>query len=128
MIITKLRMDAATLNNLWPKIEMKLPRWVSIALVVLILFTLAKLFWGFFDSTSNDVVAPPAVTPTNIKPQPRANHDRKIAQLHLMGKPAPASSVKKVENAPETTLNLKASGCAGRRERIWLCHYFKRRE
>ena len=103
-------MDATTLNNLWPKIEMKLPRWVSIALVVLILFTLARLFWGFFDSGSNDVVAPPPVTPTNIKPQPRANHDRKIAQLHLMGKPAPASSVKKVENAPETTLNLKLLG------------------
>ncbi len=103
-------MDAAALNNLWPKIEMKLPRWVSIALVVLILITLAKLIWGFFDSGSDVVIAPPATAPTNVKPQPRANHDRKIAQLHLMGKPAPAASVKKVENAPETTLNLKLLG------------------
>ncbi len=104
-------MDAATLTNLWPKIEMKLPRWVSIALVVLILITLAKLVWGFFDSGSNQVIAPPVTTPTNVKPQPRANHDRKIAQLHLMGKPAPvASSSKKVEDAPDTTLNLKLLG------------------
>ena len=103
-------MDAAALNNLWPKIEMKLPRWVSIALIVLILITLAKLIWGFFDSGSKDIIAAPATTTTNVKPQPRANHDRKIAQLHLMGKPAPASNVKKVENAPETTLNLKLLG------------------
>ncbi len=103
-------MDAATLNNLWPKIEMKLPRWVSIALVALILITLAKLIWGFFDSGSDLIIAPPTAAPTNVKPQPRANHDRKIAQLHLMGKPAPAASVKKVENAPETTLNLKLLG------------------
>ena len=104
-------MDAATLTNLWPKIEMKLPRWVSVALIVLILISLAKLVVGFFGSDSTHVMAPPATaTPTNVKPQPRANHDRKIAQLHLMGKAAPASSTKKVENAPDTTLNLKLIG------------------
>ena len=103
-------MDAATLNNLWPQIEMKLPRWVSIALAILILITLAKLVVGFFGSSSNQVVIAPTAAPTNVKPQPRPNHDRKIAQLHLMGKPAPATSVKKVENAPETTLNLKLLG------------------
>ena len=45
-----------------------------------------------------------------LKPQPRANHDRKIAQLHLMGKPAPATTTKQVADAPETTLNLKLLG------------------
>jgi len=104
-------MDATTLNNLWPKIEMKLPRWVSIALVVLILITLAKVIMGFFDTSSTPEIPPPNVaTSKNIKPQPRANHDRKIAQLHLMGKPAPATSKKQVEDAPETTLNLKLLG------------------
>lgn len=104
-------MDATTLNNLWPKIEMKLPRWVSIALVVLILITLAKVIMGFFDNSSEPVIPPPsATTNSNIKPQPRANHDRKVAQLHLMGKPAPAASTKQVEDAPETTLNLKLLG------------------
>lgn len=100
-------MDAAALTNLWPKIEMKLPRWVSIALAILILITLAKLVWGFFGSDTGNVITTPAATSAaNVKPQPRANHDRKIAQLHLMGKPAPASTTKQVADAPETTLNL----------------------
>jgi len=104
-------MDAAALNNLWPKIEMKLPRWVSIALAILILITLAKVIVGFFDSGSNKVITAPTTAATaNVKPQPRANHDRKIAQLHLMGKPAPASTSKQVADAPETTLNLKLLG------------------
>jgi len=104
-------MDAAALNNLWPKIEMKLPRWVSIALAILILITLAKVIVGFFDSGSNKVITTPTTAATaNVKPQPRANHDRKIAQLHLMGKPAPASTTKQVADAPETTLNLKLLG------------------
>jgi len=104
-------MDAATLTDLWPKIEMKLPRWVSIALVALILITLARVLMGFFAGSPNEVIVPPPSASTaNIKPQPRANHDRKIAQLHLMGKPAPASSSKQVANAPETTLNLKLLG------------------
>jgi general secretion pathway protein C len=104
-------MDAAALNNLWPKIEMKLPRWVSIVLAVLIIITLAKVIVGFFDSGSSLVITTPtAATNTNIKPQPRANHDRKIAQLHLMGKPAPATTTKQVVDAPETTLNLKLLG------------------
>ena len=43
-------------------------------MIVLILITLAKLVWGLFDSGSNQVIAPPATTtPTNVKPQPRAN-------------------------------------------------------
>jgi general secretion pathway protein C len=104
-------MDAASLSNLWPKIEMKLPRWVSIALAILILITLAKLVWGFFGSgTDNLIPAPTATSAANVKPQPRANHDRKIAQLHLMGKPAPASTTKQVADAPETTLNLQLLG------------------
>ncbi|QMU60757.1 MAG: type II secretion system protein GspC [Gammaproteobacteria bacterium] len=103
-------MDATTLTNLWPKIEMKLPRWVSIALAILILITLAKVIVGFFDSGSNKVITTPTATNTNVKPQPRTNHDRKIAQLHLMGKPAPATSTKQVKDAPETTLNLKLLG------------------
>lgn len=104
-------MDATTLTDLWPKIEMKLPRWVSIALAILILITLAKVVVGFFDSGSNKVITTPTTAAnTNVKPQPRANHDRKIAQLHLMGKPAPATSTKQVKDAPETTLNLKLLG------------------
>ncbi len=104
-------MDATALNDLWPKIEMKLPRWVSIALAILILITLAKVIVGFFDSSSNPVITTPTnAVNTNVKPQPRANHDRKIAQLHLMGKPAPATSTKQVADAPETTLNLKLLG------------------
>ncbi len=105
-------MDAATtLSNLWPKIEMKLPRWVSIALAILILITLAKVVVGFFAGGSNEIInTPTSAANTNIKPQPRANHDRKVAQLHLMGKPAPISSTKQVANAPETTLNLKLLG------------------
>jgi general secretion pathway protein C len=102
---------AATLNNLWPKIETKLPRWVSIALAVLILITLAKVVVGFFAGGVNETITPPtSAANANIKPQPRANHDRKVAQLHLMGKPAPISSTKQVANAPETTLNLKLLG------------------
>lgn len=104
-------MDAATLNDLWPKIEMKLPRWVSIALAILILITLARVVVGFFAGSSDEVItAPTTAVNTNVKPQPRANHDRKIAQLHLMGKPAPVSSSKQVADAPETTLNLKLLG------------------
>lgn len=104
-------MDAAALQNLWPKIEMKLPRWVSIVLAILILITLAKVVVGFFASGTNDIIsAPTSAANTNVKPQPRANHDRKVAQLHLMGKPAPISSTKQVANAPETTLNLKLLG------------------
>ncbi len=104
-------MDAATLNNLWPKIEMKLPRWVSIALAVLILITLAKVVVGFFAGGSNEMItAPTSAANANVKPQPRVNHDRKVAQLHLMGKPAPISSTKQVADAPETTLNLKLLG------------------
>ena len=104
-------MDATALTDLWPKIEMKLPRWVSIALAALILITLARVLMGFFAGSSNEVIATPtAAVNTNVKPQPRANHDRNIAQLHLMGKPAPASSSKQVANAPETTLNLKLLG------------------
>ena len=104
-------MDAAALNALWPKIEMNLPRWVSYALVALILITLARVVMGFFSGDSGEIVAAPVSSaPTNVKPQPRANHDRKIAQLHLMGKPAPASNAKNVEDAPDTTLNLKLLG------------------
>ena len=104
-------MDAAILNDLWPKIEMKLPRWVCILLVILILITLARVLMGFFAGSSNEVITAPATSVnSNVKPQPRANHDRKIAQLHLMGKPAPASSSKQVADAPETTLNLKLLG------------------
>jgi len=104
-------MDATTLNNLWPKIEMKLPRWVCIGLVILILITLAKVVMGFFDNSSDKIIVPSSTaTNTNVKPQPRANHDRKVAQLHLMGKPAPVTSTKQVKDAPETTLNLKLLG------------------
>ncbi len=100
----------AVINNLWPKIETKLPRVVNIALIILILITLAKLFWGFFDSGTNTAAMPPPATATNsIKPQPRPQYDRKVAQLHIMGKPAPATA-KKVEDAPDTTLNLKLLG------------------
>lgn len=101
---------AAAFNNLWPQIEMKLPRLVNIALIILILITLAKLFWSFFDSGTNTaVITPPATATSTIKPQPRPQFDRKVAQLHIMGKPAPASA-KKVEDAPDTTLNLKLLG------------------
>ncbi len=104
-------MDAAALNKLWPKMEMKLPRWVSIALAILILITLAKIFVGFLGSSSNKAITNHTLAKTtNAKPQPRANYDRKIAQLHLMGKPASVSTTKQVIDAPETTLNLKLLG------------------
>jgi len=101
---------AATLNKLWSKIEMKLPRLVNIALIILIAFTLAKLVWGLFDSgIEAPAVFPSVVSANAIKPQPRQQFDRKVAQLHVMGKAAPAGA-KKVENAPDTTLNLKLLG------------------
>lgn len=101
---------AATINNLWPKIEMKLPRIVNLILIFLIAISLGKLFWSFFDSGVNESIPKAAPVTTNtIKPQPRADYDRKVAQLHIMGKAA-AKSVNKVENAPDTTLNLKLLG------------------
>ena len=101
---------AASFNTLWPQIEMKLPRLVNIALIVLILITLAKLFWSFFDSGVDTASLTTSTVATNsVKPQPRPNYDRNIAQMHIMGKAAP-SSAKKVENAPDTTLNLKLLG------------------
>lgn len=104
-------MDTATLNDLWPKIEMKLPRWVSIALAILILITLAKVFVGFLSTDSNKIITShSSVADNSVKPQSRTNHDRKIVQLHLMGKPASTSTPKQVADAPETTLNLKLLG------------------
>ncbi len=101
---------AATLNKLWSKIEMKLPRLVNIALIILIALTLAKLVWGLFDSgIEAPAVFPSVVSANAIKPQPRQQFDRKVAQLHVMGKAALAGA-KKVENAPDTTLNLKLLG------------------
>ena len=87
---------AATLNKLWSKIEMKLPRLVNIALIILIALTLGKLVWGLFDSgIEAPVVFPSVVSANAIKPQPRQQFDRKIAQLHVMGKAAPAQAQKK---------------------------------
>ena len=100
---------AATITNLWPKIEMKLPRLVSILLLFLILITLAKLLWGFFESGSSAATPPPVATTKTVKPQPRPQYDRKIAQLHIMGKAAPTAA-KTIKDAPDTTLNLKLLG------------------
>ena len=101
---------AASLNTLWPQIELKLPRLVNIALIILILITLAKLLWSFFDSGVDTAsITAPAINAAAVKPQPRPNYDRKIAQMHIMGKAAP-NAAKKVENAPDTTLNLKLLG------------------
>ena len=101
---------AASLNTLWPQIELKLPRLVNIALIILILITLAILFWNFFDSGVDTAsITAPAINAAAVKPQPRPNYDRKIAQMHIMGKAAP-NAAKKVENAPDTTLNLKLLG------------------
>jgi len=99
-----------TLNNLWPKIEMRLPKLVNIVLVVLIALTLAKLVWGFFDSGVDEkpIVTPNTAT-NSSKPPTRPDYDRKIAQLSMLGKAAPAKS-KNVEVAPDTTLNLKLLG------------------
>ncbi len=101
---------ASTLNNIWPKIEMRLPKLVNILLIVLIAITLAKLVWGFFDTGDDEVALNvPATTSNSAKPAPRPDYDRKIAQLSLLGKAAPTKS-KNVEEAPDTTLNLKLLG------------------
>lgn len=101
---------AVTFNNLWPKIEKKLPRLISIVLIILISLTLAKLVWGLFDSGVNaPAIFPSAVSTSATKPQPRPQFDRKVVQLHMMGK-AVSAGAKKVENAPDTTLNLKLLG------------------
>ncbi len=101
---------AATITNFWPKIERKLPRLVNILLLFLILITLAKLLWNFFDTgTSSAVITPTVNTTKAIKPQPRPQYDRRIAQMHIMGKPV-VSTAKKIEDAPDTTLNLKLLG------------------
>ncbi len=102
---------AATFNTYWPKIEMKLPRVVNFILIFLIALTLAKFVWGFFDTgTKSPIVTTTTQSQATVRPQARPNYDRKIAQLHLMGKVAPSSNAKKVENAPDTTLNLKLLG------------------
>ncbi len=103
-------MDTSTaITNLWPRIETKLPRLVNILLIVLILITLAKLLWAFFDSNVDTSASKISSTQKTIKPQPRPQYDRKIAQMHIMGK-AIATVTKKVEDAPDTTLNLKLLG------------------
>ena len=104
-------MDTAhTLSNLWPKIEMRLPKLVNILLIVLIAITLAKLVWSFFES--DDYIADlviPTTSVNNTKPVPRPDYDRKIAQLSMFGKAAPVIS-KNVDEAPDTTLNLELLG------------------
>ena len=101
---------SATINNLWPKIEMKLPRIVNFILIFLIAITLGKLFWSFFDSGVNESLPKAAPVAANtIKPKPRSDFDRKLAQLHIMGKATPKSKGK-VQSAPDTTLNLKLLG------------------
>lgn len=104
-------MDTATsIINHWPKIETKLPRLVNILLIALILITLAKLLWSFFDSGINPSATATQTNAANtIKPQPRPQYDRKIAQMHIMGK-AVAAAAKNIEDAPETTLKLKLLG------------------
>jgi len=101
---------AASFNTLWPQIETKLPRLVNLALIALIIITLVKVFLSFFNSGVDTVTATAPTAATNpAKPQPRPNYDRNVAQLHIMGKAIPNAS-KKVENAPDTTLNLKLLG------------------
>lgn len=100
----------STLNSYWPKIEAKLPKIVNILLVVLIALALAKLVMGFFDSgIDEEALVAPATTSKNVKPPARPDYDRKIAQLSIFGKAAPTIT-KNVEDAPDTTLNLKLLG------------------
>ena len=100
----------ASISQYWPKIETKLPRLVNILLIILILITLAKLLWSFFDSGIDAAeLNKPVNTSNTIKPQPRPQYDRRIAQMHIMGKAVTTTS-KAIKDAPDTTLNLKLLG------------------
>lgn len=108
---------AAAFNTYWPQLEPKLPKLVNLVLIALIIITSVKLILSFFDSgftTTTGIT--PSVTADSIKPQPRPNYDKKIVQMHIMGK-ASKNNAQKVENAPDTTLDLKLLGVlAGDRE------------
>ena len=101
---------AASISQYWPKIETKLPRLVNILLIILIIITLAKLLWSLFDSGIDASELNKTVNTSNtIKPQPRPQYDRRIAQMHIMGKAVTTASTN-IKDAPDTTLNLKLLG------------------
>ena len=103
MELNNLRMaDAnALLQRWWPRLEQRLPFWLSVVLGVLIAWSLAELTWALLPR--------PRIATPIYKVQAAAapaSDTGALADLHLFGTANSGGTV----NAPETTLNLTLRG------------------
>lgn len=92
-----------------------LPFWVSLWLVVVIAWYLAKIFWMLFPAPAI-APAPLAIAQrpaSNVSATPSGNSYESIVKMHIFGESTAddaALPVQRSDDAPETQLNLKLQG------------------
>lgn len=105
------RWSAQSPEQLVAKASQYLPIWVSLTLVVLIAYYLARAAWLLYPSGEQVVWTPPQRTGAARLAQSATTADYgKIVDSHLFGTASDSSAapvVVETENAPDTRLNLK---------------------
>ena len=88
----------------------RLPRLLSILLLILCAYTAAQLVWLFVTPAPELPVLTTAGHTTKKLQQQTPDHANQIASLHLFGTPEVKSQPQQPIEAPETRLNLKLHG------------------
>jgi len=99
-------------EQLVAKASQHLPPWVSLALVVLIAYYLARIVWLLYPAGDAALWTPPQVTGNRVEQNAgvSASAYDNIVQAHLFGTASldnSAPAVVETEDAPDTRLNLK---------------------
>ena len=99
-------------EQLLTKASQHLPVWVSLAIVLLIAYYLARVFWMLFPSSDDAAWTPPQVIGAGQQSAgdaQRSSDYSTIVDAHLFGMASESEEpvVVETENAPETRLNLK---------------------
>jgi len=104
------RWSAQSPEQLVAKASQHMPIWVSLLLVVLIAYYLARAVWLLIPSGEDILWVPPQVTGNGRQAvNPSASDYGRIVDSHLFGTASQdaAVAVVETENAPDTRLNLK---------------------
>jgi general secretion pathway protein C len=106
-----LRWSSHSAEELAAKASEHLPVWVSLGLVVLIAYYLARLAWLMYPTTDTIMWVPPQISPTSQRGPgtgvTNTNYDT-ITNAHLFGNATETAApiAQDTEDAPDTRLNL----------------------
>ena len=105
------RWSSQSAEELAAKASEHLPIWVSLGLVILIAYYLARLAWLIYPSTDGVIWVPPQMG-SAVQQSPAAGDSRKnydaITNAHLFGSATDTAEpiIQDTEDAPDTRLNL----------------------